>query len=127
MIDHLGIEVGDLARARAFYLAALAPLGYEVVYDFEAPDGGKYCGLGAGGKPDFWLGATGGQKATPVHIAFAAADRAQVRAFYDAAIKAGAADNGKPGLREHYHPHYYGAFVRDADGNNIEAVCHEPE
>ena len=126
MIDHTGLQVGDYARAKAFYLAALAPLGYELIAEFDAPDGGKFGGLGVGGKPDFWIGATG-EKATPVHIAFAAADRAQVRAFYEAALNAGAADNGKPGLREHYHPHYYGAFVLDADGNNIEAVCHTPE
>jgi catechol 2,3-dioxygenase-like lactoylglutathione lyase family enzyme len=124
MIDHIGLSVADYERSKAFYLEALAPLGYELV--MEIPEGGPHAGLGAGGKPDFWI--TKGQATTPqVHIAFGARDRATVRAFYDAALAAGARDNGPPGLRPQYHPDYYGAFVLDPDGHNVEAVCHDPE
>ena len=86
---------------------------------------GKTGGMGAGGMPDLWLTQGQAQK-PPVHLAFNAADRATVDAFHEAAITAGGKDNGKPGLRPHYHQHYYGAFVIDPDGNNIEAVCHKP-
>jgi catechol 2,3-dioxygenase-like lactoylglutathione lyase family enzyme len=85
----------------------------------------KACGFGTGGKPDFWIGGEGGLN-KPVHIAIAAKDRATVDAFYQAALAAGARDNGAPGIRAHYHPNYYGAFVLDPDGHNIEAVCHAP-
>jgi catechol 2,3-dioxygenase-like lactoylglutathione lyase family enzyme len=121
MIDHIGLSVADYERSKAFYRAALAPLGYGLIMEVEGA-----AGFGAGGKPDFWIGQD--QRTTPrVHIAFAAADRATVRAFYEAARAAGAQDNGPPGLRPEYHPNYYGAFVLDPDGHNIEAVCHEPE
>ena len=120
MLDHLGIKVSDFARSRDFYVAALAPLGYEVVMDF-----GVFAGLGAGGKPDFWISE--GDSGPSLHIAFASPDRATVDAFHRAALAAGATDNGAPGLRAQYHPTYYGAFVLDPDGNNIEAVCHRPE
>jgi catechol 2,3-dioxygenase-like lactoylglutathione lyase family enzyme len=121
MIDHIGMKVGDLARSRAFYEKALNPLGYTVVKEF----GSNAAGFGAEGKPSFWIG--GGRKGSGgVHIAFAAVDRASVDAFYEAALSAGGVDNGKPGVREQYHPHYYGAFVFDPDGNNVEAVCHRP-
>ncbi len=121
MLDHIGLEVSDLARSKAFYRHALAPLGYEVVMEFE---GGV--GLGAAGKPDFWIAA--GQRTAPkVHVAFAAAKRSLVDAFHRAALEAGGVDNGAPGIRAHYHPSYYGAFVFDPDGHNIEAVCHAPE
>jgi catechol 2,3-dioxygenase-like lactoylglutathione lyase family enzyme len=121
MIDHIGLSVADYERSKAFYRAALAPLGYVLV--MEASDA---AGFGAGGKPDFWLGQ--GERTTPpVHAAFRASNRATVRAFYEAAIAAGAQDNGPPGIRAEYHPNYYGAFVLDPDGHNIEAVCHEPE
>ena len=118
MIDHIVIGVGDLATSRTFYEQALAPLGYEVVLAFPAS-----LGFGVGGKPDFWLR----QSATPepAHVAFAT-DRATVDAFHEAALAAGARDNGGPGVREIYHPNYYGAFVLDPDGHNIEAVCHLP-
>ena len=122
-IDHTGISVEDLARAKAFYGAALAPLGIALM--MEMPDGvtGSVdaAGLGAEGKPFFWL-ATG--KQTRTHIAFGADTRADVDAFYAAAMAAGGTDNGPPGLRTHYHPTYYGAFVLDPEGHNIEAVCH---
>ena len=121
MLDHLILGVGDYDRSKAFYLAALAPLGYEVVLEHD----GLSCGFGNAGKPEFWVGAR--ERSGPVHVAFTSPDRPGVDAFYKAAIAAGATDNGKPGLRELYHPNYYGAFVFDPDGNNVEAVCHAPE
>jgi catechol 2,3-dioxygenase-like lactoylglutathione lyase family enzyme len=120
VIDHIAIDVGDLERSKAFYAQALRPLGYELVMELD----GRAAGFGAQGKPDFWLysgTATGG-----THVAFTAPDRATVEAFHAAALAAGGEDNGAPGLRP-YHENYYGAFVHDADGNNIEAVCHLPE
>jgi catechol 2,3-dioxygenase-like lactoylglutathione lyase family enzyme len=120
-LDHIGLTVSDFGAAKAFYSAALKPLGITVLMEFPGA-----AGLGADGKPFFWL--SGGGKTTPhVHLAFAAASRAEVDAFYNAAIAAGAKDNGPPGIRADYHPSYYGAFVLDADGHNIEAVCHKPE
>ena len=124
MIDHIGLSVSDYERSKAFYTEALAPLGYAVI--MEVTEVGPWAGLGAGGKPDFWFGK-GNATAPRLHIAFRAHDRATVRAFYEVAIKAGASDNGPPGLRPEYHPNYYGAFVIDPDGHNIEAVCHDPE
>ena len=118
MIDHLGFAVSDIARAKAFYTAALAPLGYTLVRDV-----GDAFGLGPGGKPEFWIGKG---VAARIHVAILAKDRETVDAFYAAAMKAGGTDNGAPGLRTHYHPNYYGAFVLDPDGHNIEAVCHNP-
>ncbi|TKD03758.1 VOC family protein [Polyangium fumosum] len=119
MIDHISIGVRDLEKGKAFYAAALAPLGYAVMMEFPG-----VVGLGEKGKPDFWLGA--GEGVFRQHVAFLAADRKTVDAFYEAAIRAGGKDNGPPGLRPMYHPNYYGAFVLDPDGNNIEAVCHTP-
>ena len=120
MIDHIGIHVSDFDRALAFYTKALAPLGYSVCMNF-----GTVAGLGSNRKPDFWITAsTSGMKG--VHVAFATSSRKVVREFYEAAIAAGGKDNGAPGVRPQYHPHYYGAFVLDPDGHNIEAVCHEP-
>jgi catechol 2,3-dioxygenase-like lactoylglutathione lyase family enzyme len=125
MLDHVGIPVRDYARSKAFYLGALAPLGFGLV--MEVPAGGtSNAGFGPQGRPQFWIG-TGGQLEGRVHFAFMARDRAAVRAFYDAALAAGGKDNGPPGLRPMYHPNYYGAFVLDPDGHNIEAVCHQPE
>lgn len=126
MIDHIGFSVSDYARAKTFYEKALAPLGYVLVMEVQQDDNdAPAAGFGANGKPDFWIGGEGGLN-KPVHVAITAKDRATVDAFYQAAIAAGAEDNGAPGIRAHYHPNYYGAFVRDADGNNIEAVCHAP-
>ena len=127
MIDHMGISVSDFGRSKAFYTAALKPLGYQLLMEFSAEQTGGYEGAGFGvpHKPDFWIG-----KGTPneprIHVAFRAADRATVDAFYQAAIAAGGRDNGAPGPRPHYHANYYGAFVLDPDGHNIEAVCHDP-
>lgn len=124
MIDHIGIDVQDHVRSKIFYTAALAPLGYELIMEIPAP--ASFAGFGVGGKADFWI--HGGKLMVPlIHVAFRADSRAIVRAFYEAALKAGAKDNGPPGLREIYHPHYYGAFVIDPDGHNIEAVCHTPQ
>lgn len=131
MIDHYTLLVSDIEQAKAFYLAALAPLGYELVMEItremyaELPVE-KTCGLGVKGKPDLWLRPTTDALA-PTHIAFRAEDHAQVDAFHAAALAAGATDHGAPGPRPHYHAAYYGAFVLDADGNNVEAVCHAPQ
>jgi predicted lactoylglutathione lyase len=127
-IDHINLSVSDFAAAKAFYAAALKPLGISILMEFPRAVTGScdFAGLGADGKPFFWLVASG--KTTPgVHVAFAANSRAEVDAFYAAAIAAGGKDNGKPGIRAQYHPTYYGAFVLDADGHNVEAVCHKPE
>lgn len=121
MIDHIGMDVQDYETSKAFYQAALAPLGYQLVMEVQG-----WAAFGIGGKPDFWI--QGGKRAMPrLHIAFRSDTRSQVRAFYDAALKAGGKDNGPPGPRTIYHPHYYGAFVIDPEGHNIEAVCHKPE
>ncbi|MGT2503062.1 VOC family protein [Bradyrhizobium guangxiense] len=128
MLDHVGISVSDYERAKAFYAKALAPLGYGLIMEVTAEQTGHAAaaGFGANGKPDFWFGG-GGAMNKPVHIAITANDRAAVDAFYKAAIAAGGRDNGAPGIRPHYHANYYGAFVLDPDGHNIEAVCHAPE
>ena len=120
MIDHIGISVSDLERSVAFYEKALAPLGYTLIRKFE----GFAAGFGIGGKPDFWIGT--GKVTQPAHVAFRADQRTIVKAFYEAAMAAGGKDNGPPGTRPMYHEHYYGAFVHDPDGHNIEAVCHDP-
>lgn len=127
MIDHIGFPVSDYDRAKAFYTQALAPLDYTLIMEVTQQDnpGDRAAGFGAGGKPDFWIGGEGGID-KPLHVAIVAKDRATVDAFYKAAIAAGGRDNGAPGLRPHYHANYYGAFVRDPDEHNIEAVCHAP-
>jgi catechol 2,3-dioxygenase-like lactoylglutathione lyase family enzyme len=129
MIDHIGFSVRDLARATEFYLKALSPLGIGIMMEVSAEQtgGGATVGFGANGKPFFWIGE-GFRSANDqrIHVAFAAGSRAQVDTFYRAALAAGGKDNGPPGLRPHYHATYYGAFVLDPDGNNIEAVCHAP-
>jgi len=121
VIDHLSLEVADYERSKAFYVEALGPLDYELLMEFD----GNVAGLGVKGKPDFWV--VGGAASGTAHVAFASPDRATVDAFHSAALAAGGTDNGQPGLRQLYHEHYYGAFVRDPDGNNVEAVCHLPE
>ena len=126
MIDHVGFPVSDFPRAKTFYASALAPLGYVLVKEVQQDaNDAPAAGFGVGGKPDFWIGGEGALD-EPVHIAIVAKDRASVDAFHRAALAAGATDNGAPGLRPHYHANYYGAFVRDPDGHNIEAVCHAP-
>ena len=122
MFDHVGLNVRDYAASRAFYERALAPLGWSVVMAF---DEWKAAGFGRAEKPDFWISERE-PYGTGTHIAFVADDRATVDAFHAAALAAGGEDNGAPGIREMYHPTYYGAFVLDADGNNVEAVCHTP-
>ena len=126
MIDHIGFPVADYARSKAFYLKALAPLGYALVMEVQQDaNDSPAAGFGANGKPDFWIGGEGALNRS-VHIAVVARDRPSVDAFYRAALAAGGKDNGAPGLRPRYHPNYYGAFVLDPDGHNVEAVCHAP-
>ena len=130
MLDHIGFSVSDLNRSRAFYEQALAPLGVVKIMELSAEQTGDsgHVGFGEGGKPYFWIGDRAGSLLRgPLHIAFAAANRATVDAFYQAALAAGGRDNGAPGVRARYHPGYYGAFVLDPDGHNVEAVCHWPE
>jgi catechol 2,3-dioxygenase-like lactoylglutathione lyase family enzyme len=123
MIDHLGIHVADVPASAAFYDAVLAPLGAQRIMDF-----GEFIGFGVPAKPDFWISPLGrGEGMFESHIAFIAADRAAVRAFFDAAVAAGAEVLHAPREWPEYHAGYYGAFVRDPDGNNVEAVCHTPE
>jgi catechol 2,3-dioxygenase-like lactoylglutathione lyase family enzyme len=126
MFDHIGISVTDYPKAKAFYAAALLPLGITFEMEVTPAETGRfwYGGFGRDGKPSFWIG-NGHDSTSGIHVAFAAT-RIQVDAFYKAALTAGAKDNGPPGLRPEYHPNYYAAFVIDADGNNIEAVCHSP-
>lgn len=127
MIDHLGISVSDLDRAKRFYAKALAPLDIQLLHEItpEQSGSGAYLAFGEGENPYFWLGMSadpGGH----AHVAFEAKSRGVVDQFYKAALAAGGKDNGAPGLRPQYHANYYGAFVLDPDGNNIEAVCHSP-
>ena len=123
-IDHITIEVADLERSRRFYEQALEPFGVRAI-DSPNPDSGKPgVELGPERSEDFVI--TPGEPATPIHVAFLAPDRAIVDAFHAAALRAGGTDNGPPGLRPKYHEHYYAAFVLDPDGNNVEAVCHDP-
>ncbi|HVJ38994.1 MAG TPA: VOC family protein [Stenotrophomonas sp.] len=126
MLDHVGVRCGDFAASLAFYRAALAPLGLAVVMEVshEQSGAGDHAGFGKD-RPFFWISSQA-QAGAACHVAFAASDRAQVDAFHRAAVAAGGRDNGAPGPRPHYHPHYYGAFVLDPDGNNVEAVCHHP-
>ena len=123
IFDHLGYSVGDLDKSAAFYDAALAPLGIKRVSEFEYP-GGRIIGYGDD-RPEFWINS-GDALRDHVHLAFAAKTRAEVDAFYAAALAAGGRDNGAPGIRVEYHPDYYGAYVFDPDGHNIEAVCNAP-
>ena len=123
MLDHLSIQCADVAASRAFYDAVLATIGGGRVMDF-----GEVIGYGVGAKPDFWIGPLAeGDANRPNHVAFVAPDRAAVRAWFDAAVATGAEVLHEPRLWPEYHPSYYGAFVRDPDGNNVEAVCHTPE
>jgi catechol 2,3-dioxygenase-like lactoylglutathione lyase family enzyme len=129
LIDHITLNVSDYPRSKAFYEKALAPLGVKAIMEY-----GEACGFGRDRKPDFWIGKgpTSFQKPehlahlTPVHIALTARSRDEVRAFHAAALAAGGTDHGAPGVRPEYHPTYFGAFVLDPDGHNIEAVCHDP-
>ena len=120
MLDHVVIRVSDFEQSKRFYAEALSPLGYELLREPSV----SAAGFGRQGKPEFWI--VQGDRGQPAHIAFAADDRARVDAFHEEALAAGGRNNGGPGLRPKYHPSYYGAYVFDPDGNNIEAVCHEP-
>lgn len=120
MLDHIGVNVSDYERSRAFYQRALAPLGFSLLME-PIP---RFGGFGRDGKPWFWITDQRGPTTENVHVALTAPNRATVDAFHAAALEAGGSDNGGPGLREIYHPNYYGAFVLDPDGNNIEVVCH---
>jgi catechol 2,3-dioxygenase-like lactoylglutathione lyase family enzyme len=127
MLDHISVSVRDYAKSKAFYEKALAPLGITLIMEF-----GPAGGFGKDGKPFFWIGEgkpdywkEGHESArSPIHVAFRSPDRPTVDAFYRAALAAGGVDHGAPGIRAHYHPNYYGAFLLDLDGNDIEAVCH---
>jgi catechol 2,3-dioxygenase-like lactoylglutathione lyase family enzyme len=121
-IDHLGLDVTDYDRSKALYEKALAPLGMKLMME-PVPQVGGF----GGDFPFFWIGKRNRGPQSGVHVAFSARDRAMVNAFHAAALEAGGTDNGAPGVREIYHPNYYGAFVLDPDGNNVEAVCHKPE
>ena len=129
MIDHIGIRVSDYPKSKAFYSIVLKTLGHTLIMEVSPEMAGKadyHAGFGSHGKPSFWISSIG-RPAVDLHIAFTAKNRAEVDAFYHAAMQAGALDNGAPGLRPMYHPNYYGAFAIDFDGMNIEAVCHFPE
>jgi len=127
MIDHTGLVVSDIKASTAFYRQALGAIGYALIMELpaELTGHGAVAGFGEPPKPDFWIGQ-GTPNVPPIHVAFRVANRALVDAFHAAALAAGGRDNGAPGLRPHYHPDYYGAFVLDPDGHNIEAVCHAP-
>jgi catechol 2,3-dioxygenase-like lactoylglutathione lyase family enzyme len=123
MLDHLSIQCADVPSSAAFYDKVLAPLGGKRVMDF-----GEVVGFGVPPKPDFWIGPrTTGEAFRECHIAFTAPDRAAVDTFFKSAVDAGADVLHEPRVWPEYHPNYYGAFVRDPDGNNVEAVCHRPE
>jgi len=121
IIDHIGIAISDYDKSKEFYSKALAPLGIKLLAEVQG-----WAGFGKEGKPEFWFGLNK-EVQKPMHIAFLANSREMVNKFYKASLDAGALDNGKPGIREIYHPNYYGAFVIDPDGHNIEAVCHLEE
>jgi catechol 2,3-dioxygenase-like lactoylglutathione lyase family enzyme len=127
LIDHISLSVSNLVQSKSFYSKALAPLGIGVAMEIPQSVTGNVdiVGFGKNGKGELWV-APLGKQTPPAHIAFLAASRGEVDAFYQAAMAAGGKDNGGPGVRPHYHEHYYGAFVLDPDGNNIEAVCHRP-
>jgi len=122
MLDHVGFNVSDYDRSRDFYEQALAPLGLTLLLE-PAPGIG---GFGEDRKPFFWIDTRAPAARAGIHVAFAVGRRETVDAFHAAALEAGGTDNGAPGVRAIYHPHYYGAYVLDPDGNNVEAVCHSP-
>ena len=125
MIDHVGLTVSNIEKSKEFYKLALAPIGFQLLAEVPSSISGSkdFAGFGEPPKPEFWIGG-GTPNDPPIHIAFQASSRAQVDSFYTAALSAGGRDNGAPGIRAHYHPNYYGAFILDFDGHNIEVVCH---
>ncbi len=124
MLDHIGLEVTDFARSKAFYEQALEPLGIRLLMEPVEGSAGFGSETEHGPKPYFWVNARERPAVISAHVAFSAPDTPTVDAFHAAALAAGGSDNGAPGRRPHYHPGYYGAFVLDPDGNNVEAVCH---
>jgi catechol 2,3-dioxygenase-like lactoylglutathione lyase family enzyme len=124
MLDHVGVEVSDFARSKAFYEAALEPLGIRLLMEPVEGSAGFGKDTEHGPKPFFWIAARDRPAVSGAHVAFGVRSTEQVVAFHAAAIAAGGSDNGAPGSRPIYHPGYYGAFVLDPDGNNVEAVCH---
>ena len=129
MLDHIGFVVSEFDRSKRFYSVALAPLSISLLMEVTPEQTGligSHAGFGSNNKPFFWIGNQG-RPASGLHVAFRAPSRRIVDEFYREALRIGGRDNGAPGLRPHYHDHYYGAFVLDPDGNNIEAVCHLPE
>lgn len=128
MLDHIGFPVSNFLHCKRFYEAALETLGVSLMAELSAEQtgGSSHAGFGENGKPYFWVGDGEGTLHGRFHVAFAARRRADVDAFHRAALAMGGRDNGAPGLRPHYHEHYYAAFVLDPDGHNIEAVCHNP-
>ncbi len=128
MIDHLGVIVSDFAKSRAFYVQALAQTGHSKLVELPETPGGDAptAGFCHDDGSDFWI-RQGDATKPPIHVAFRVPTRAAVDAFYEAALAAGGRDNGAPGLRQHYHANYYGAYVLDPDGHNIEAVCHDAQ
>lgn len=128
MIDHTGVLVSNFSKSKEFYLKSLNAIGYRLCAEFPASVTGHtdVAGFGEELKPDFWI-SKGNPNRPPVHVAFRTSSRKNVDKFYENALLAGGVDNGKPGIRAHYHPNYYGAFVLDPDGHNIEVVCHEAE
>ena len=121
ILDHIGFNVSDFPKSKAFFVEALQPLGIGIVSEGEG-----WAMIGREQKPQFWFGSFGNPPG-PIHLAFSAKNREQVRQFHRAALAAGGKDNGAPGVRAQYHPNYYAAFVIGPDGHNIEAVCHDPE
>jgi catechol 2,3-dioxygenase-like lactoylglutathione lyase family enzyme len=129
MLDHVGFAVADAERSKEFYAKALAPLGISLIMTATSDQtvlGGTAHGFGTPNNPFFWIGDNEGV-GEGTHVAFAVEERSLVDAFHRAALEAGGRDNGAPGLRPHYHPNYYAAFILDPDGINVEAVCHRPE
>ena len=128
MLDHIGVPVSNYARSKAFYERVLAALGGGLVMEVPQELAGTraHAGFGTEGKPCFWISASPNAALSTIHVAFVAKTRAAVDAFYREALAAGGTSNGEPGLRPHYHDHYYAAFVLDLDGHNVEAVCHLP-
>ena len=127
MIDHVSVVVSDFEKSKAFYVQSLARTGHSRLVELPAALGrAQSAGFCHADGSDFWINP-GDAIGPPIHIAFRVSSRAAVDAFYEAAIAAGGRDNGPPGLRPQYHPNYYGAYVLDPDGHNIEAVCHDPE